>query len=381
MKNDKALNVAIIGCGMISRVYLDTIINKFTILNVVACTDRDKERRDACASQYGLKALTYDQILQEPGIEMIINLTNPASHYEITKKALLHGKHVYSEKMLAITVQEGLELCTIADKKKLYLGSAPDTFLGSGIQTARYVVDMGLIGKPLSFIASVSRNYDILGNIIPHLWNKEGNILFDMGCYYLTALVNLFGSVDKVIAFSEEKNSLRRYKRITDKNFGEVCNTEAVNVISAALLFNNNINGIFHLNADTIPDETVRFEIYGTEGILYLSDPNMFGGMITIKRSLGKSFVFPATHGYSEESRGLGAAEMAWAIRQKRPHRASKELAYHILETTQAILTAAEEERQVSVESVCDRPTMLPKGFINTDSWGPTEESALALYE
>lgn len=107
----------------------------------------------------------------------------------------------------------------------------------------------------------------------------------------------------------------------------------------------------------------------------------MFGGMITIKRSLGKSFVFPATHGYSEESRGLGAAEMAWAIRQKRPHRASKELAYHILETTQAILTAAEEERQVSVESVCDRPTMLPKGFINTDSWGPTEESALALYE
>lgn len=364
---------------MISQVYLNTIIKKFSIINVIACTDRDIDRRNICASKYGLEALTYDEILQNPEIEMVINLTNPASHYEISKQALLHGKHVYTEKMLAVTMQEGMELCSIADKKKLYLGSAPDTFMGSGMQTARYVIDQRLIGKPLSFSVSLSRNYDILGNIIPHLWKKEGSILFDMGCYYLTALVNLFGSVDKVTAFSGGMNLSRRYKRITDKKFGEVCSSDAINIVSAAILFKNSINGIFHLNADTIPDETIHFEIYGTEGILYLSDPNAFGGTVTIKRSFGDAFVFPATHGYSEETRGLGAAEMAWSIRQDRPHRASKELAYHVLEVTQAILKAAEEGRQVRVVSDCDRPVPLPRGFINKNSWGPTEESALAL--
>ncbi|MBC8532924.1 Gfo/Idh/MocA family protein [Yeguia hominis] len=371
------MKVAVVGCGSISSVYLDSIRKHFSILDVVACTDLDLARRDACAEKYGIRGLTFDEILADPEIEMVINLTTPAAHYPITKQALLAGKHVFSEKMIAVTLEEGKELCALADEKGLRLGVAPDTFLGGAIQTARYVMETGLIGEPLSFVASLNRDYGIFGELLPHLRMKGAGIAFDMGGYYLTALANFFGPAESVAAFSRCYNPERVDRRVTNRTFGEPYTLETENVVTASLRYKNGVLGTFHMNSDSILDETVLFEIYGTDGILYVGDPNMFDSKISVKKTKGETFEFPYTHGYTEQSRGIGAAEMAWAIRGNRPHRASKEMAYHVFEMLHGILRAAKEEQIVRLESTFEQPKALPAGFIGNGFWGPTEESAL----
>ena len=243
------MKVAVVGCGSISSVYLDSIRKHFSILDVVACTDLDLARRDACAEKYGIRGLTFDEILADPEIEMVINLTTPAAHYPITKQALLAGKHVFSEKMIAVTLEEGKELCALADEKGLRLGVAPDTFLGGAIQTARYVMETGLIGEPLSFVASLNRDYGIFGELLPHLRMKGAGIAFDMGGYYLTALANFFGPAESVAAFSRCYNPERVDRRVTNRTFGEPYTLETENVVTASLRYKNGVLGTFHMNS------------------------------------------------------------------------------------------------------------------------------------
>ena len=179
----KKIKAAIIGCGVISEVYLDSIRENFQILDIVACSDLDEVRMNSTAQKYGIRAAAYEEILKEPEIEMVINLTSPAVHYPLTKQALEHGKHVYSEKMIAVELEQAKELCQIAEKNKVRLGCAPDTFLGGGIQTAKYALEKGMIGIPHSGLISLSRDYRVYGENLPHLFRHGGSVLYDMGCY------------------------------------------------------------------------------------------------------------------------------------------------------------------------------------------------------
>ena len=190
----KRIKTAVVGCGSISDIYMTNLTNgKFTVMELVACSDLMVERMNASAAKFGIKAMSLDEICADPEIEMVICLTTPAAHYPIIKQALLAGKHVFSEKMIAVDLWQGKELVQIANEKGLHLGVAPDTFLGTSVQTAKYIVDKGLIGKPLSCRASISRDYGIYAEFLTHLAKKGAGIGFDMGGYYLTALAAILG--------------------------------------------------------------------------------------------------------------------------------------------------------------------------------------------
>ena len=377
----RKFNVAVIGCGKISTAYMNSIKNNFSILEVVACSDLDVARMNETAETYGIKAMTFEEILADPTIDIVLNLTNPVAHYPLTKAALEAGKHVWSEKMIAVELEQGKELVALAEKKGVRLGVAPDTFLGSAIQTARYIIDSGIIGKPLSFCATISRDYGCYGEILPHLHKKGGGILFDMGGYYLTALASLFGPVREVAAFTAINEPERKGSRVDNNcaHFDEPYTLEDSNIVTASLKYDSGVMGTFHMNSDCLYNETRGITIYGTEGIVKMADPNRFGGDVIVKKLKAPEFVFPATHGFTEESRGIGAAEMAWSILADRMHRGNMYQAFNVFETAHAIEKSSAEGKVIKLESTFERTAALPAGYIANGFWGPTAESALAV--
>ncbi len=373
------VRVAVVGCGSISDIYMSNIRSgKFQILDLVACSDLLPERMEASSVKYGCKAMTLDEICADPTIDMVINLTIPAGHYSVIKQCLEAGKHVFSEKMIAVELWQGKELVELADEKSLYLGVAPDTFLGASIQTAKYIVDSGLIGRPVSCRASISRNYGIYGEFLTHLCKRGGGIGFDMGGYYLTALASILGPVKAVSAFTAINEPNRVNTRIGVANYGQPYVVEDANVITAAMQYENGVLGTLHMNSDCILDETYSLEIYGTEGIVYLGNPNEFGGPVYIQKTLSGKVEFPLTHGYAENSRGVGAAEMAWSIVAGRKNRACKEMAFHVFELIHGIMNSAASGVVCKLESTFEIPAGLPAGYMGDGGWTRKEESALA---
>ena len=349
---------------------------------VVVCDMESTDSTVGIAKQYGCKAMTTEEICADPSIDMVINLTIPAAHYPVIKQCLEAGKHVFSEKMIAVELWQGKELVELANEKGLYLGVAPDTFLGASVQTAKYIVESGLIGKPVSCRASISRNYGIYGEFLTHLCKRGGGIGFDMGGYYLTALASILGPVKAVSAFTAINNPDRTNTRVAlDREgkqlYGREYKLEDANVITATMQYESGVLGTLHMNSDCILDETYGLEIYGTEGILYMGNPNEFGNPVYIKKTLSDKVEFPHTHGYAENSRGVGAAEMAWSIVNGRKNRACKEMAYHVFELMHGIMTSADTGKMVTLESTFETPAALPAGYMGDGGWTRKEESAL----
>ena len=372
------VKTAIIGCGSISNIYMESFTNgKFSIIELIACSDLDEARMRESAERFDIRAMTLDEVLADASIELVLNLTTPAAHYPITKRALLAGKHVFSEKMIAVELEEGRELVALANEKGLRLGVAPDTFLGASVQTAKYIVDKGLIGRPVSCRASVSRNYGIYGEFLPHLYKKGAGIGFDMGGYYLTALAAILGPIRQISAFTEISGKSRKNTRVGAPMFEQEYELEVPNVIAAAMQYESGVLGTLHMNSDSIIDERTNLEIYGTDGILIMGDPNLFGTPVYLQKTNSQPVAFPLTHGFAENSRGLGAAEMAWSIRAGRNHRASKEMALHVFETMHGIMTSAESGKTYPLISTFETPAALPEGYIGDGAWTRKEESAL----
>lgn len=376
----KPMKTAIVGCGMISDTYLESL-KQFQILSVCACTDLNQERAKNTAEKYNLCACTFDEILQNDEIELILNLTVPTAHYDITRRALEAQKHVYSEKMLAVELNEGKELLRLAREKNVRLGVAPDTFLGAGLQTARYLVEHHLIGDIQSAVISVNRDFTVFGEFLPHLNKRGGSILFDVGCYYLTALVSILGPIKSITAMTRTNKDSRKNTRIGSKNYGEKIENNNETIICAVLQLKCGTLATLHLNSSSILDEQSHLELYGTKGILSLGDPNTFNAPVHLKKPLNPEIIFPFTHGYCRSIRGLGTADMAWGIRTGRPHRASMEMAFHVFEAVHGILTSASNNTVYQMNSDFNLPPMLPEGYLDNGNWGPTEESALAEYE
>ncbi|MBI5960763.1 MAG: Gfo/Idh/MocA family oxidoreductase [Chloroflexi bacterium] len=359
----RKVNVGVIGCGNISGIYLKNCKN-FEILNVAACADLDIGRAQAKAQEYGIpQALTVAELLADPSIEIVINLTIPNAHAEVARAVIAAGKSVYNEKPLTIRREEAQALLTEAAAKKLLVGGAPDTFLGAGLQTCRKLIDDGAIGTPISAVAFMVCHGHEGWHPDPEFYYKVGGgPMFDMGPYYLTALVSLLGPVQQVagatqITFPE--------RTITSQpKAGTIITVEVPTHVAGLLRFASGALGTMITSFDVWASELPVIEIHGTLGTLSVPDPNTFGGSVRIRRGGGKTWeTIPLTHGYSENSRGLGVADMAYALRSGTAPRASGELTYHVLDIMHAIHDSADDRQFITLQSVCDRPQPFPAGF------------------
>jgi predicted dehydrogenase len=374
------VKTAIIGCGVISDAYLSTMITRFKILDVVGCCDRNAEKAQSTAQKYGIKVLTLDEILADESIEIVVNLTTPVAHYEVIKQLLEAGKHVYTEKVLSVELEHAADLVKIADQKNLYLGAAPDTFLGSAIQTARYAVDSGMLGDITSCFCALTRDGNILNRAFPFTAKPGGGIGFDVGIYYITALLSVLGPVKEVSGVVRTREPERPDYSL--EHFGEPFQVECENLMAGAIQFGCGTVGnlLFDSNSIFILPEKPSVVLFGTMGVLYMADPNRFGGDVrVIMKGNSEPVILQQSHAFSDECRGLGVAEMAWSMRMGRKNRANKEMAYHALEVLHGIVRSSQTKSNQVMESTFEKAPPIPRGYSGQAVFEFVEETGIAL--
>ncbi len=353
------VKVGLVGCGNISGTYLK-VARTFPILQIVACADLIVDRAQAKAAEFDVpRACTVEELLADPEIDIVLNLTIPRAHAEVALAALQAGKSVYNEKPLAVTREEGRQILELAKANDLRVGCAPDTFMGGGFQTCRRLIDEGAIGEPVAATAfMMSHGHERWHPDPDFFYQPGGGPMFDMGPYYLTALVSLIGPVRRVtgsarITFPE--------RIITSKpKHGAVIKVNTPTHVAGVLDFANGAVGTIIMTFDVWRAQLPCIEIHGTEGSMSVPNPNGFGGPVRVYRRGAKDWEeAPLTHQYTEQHRSLGLADMAHALRSGRPHRASGELAYHVLDIMHACHDASREGRHVELESTCTRPAPL----------------------
>ena len=368
------MRVGVIGAGAISDIYLTNMITRFENLEVVAIAAKHLENARKKAEKYGIYACTVEEMLNDPEIEMVVILTPVGSHYDLIHRALLAGKHVYTEKTLTDSLESARKLACLADEKGLYLGCAPDTFLGAALQTARAALDDGLLGEIHSFAISVNRNNDLLLSLFGFLREPGAGALLDYGVYYLTALTGLLGPVARVAGVIG--TPYRTHVNILPgPEYGKVMDTPNESQVSAILMLRSGVTGTLHMDHDSKMQDEAFFAVYGTRGILYLRDPNQFGGQVVFHpNSLDGSGPERVTllnyAPYADNSRGIGPSEMARAIHEGRPPRASKEMAVHVLEVLEAILAGGEKGAFQDIESGFERPLPLEPAAVGIRNIG-----------
>jgi len=365
-QNLRRVKIGIIGCGFISGIYLKNCTQMFdTILEVKAVTDLMPELAKRRAEEFGVQhVFTVDELLNDPEIEIVLNLTAPVAHAPLNLKALHAGKHVYTEKPFALSREDADEVLALAELKGLLVGSAPDTFMGAGIQTCRKLIDDGWIGKPYATSASI-----IMGNsssgMHPNFQNflkLGGDPIMDMGPYYLTAMVTLLGPVRRVTGSTQQVNKEITVINPKSPRFGDTVPVEAPTNVAATLDFHNGAVGSLQACKEAF-GYSPRMEVYGTEGILYVPDANFFGGTVSIKLPNGQTKEVPHSHGYAEDSRGIGVADMAYANQPGHQNRASGQRPRHIIDISLSIFESSEHERHITLASSNERPMPLPLGL------------------
>ena len=361
------VNVAIVGCGNISGIYLENLTDivknvNFDNVNVYAVADLIPANAQAKAEQFKVeRIMTFEEMLEDENIQIIVNLTTPPLHYDISKRALLAGKHVHSEKPLSISYEQGKELVQIAEEKGLFLGCAPDTFLGGGIQTCRKIIDDGLIGEVIGANAFMMCHGHESWHPNPAFYYQVGGgPMFDMGPYYLTALVSLIGSVDSVAGMTHTSFPTRRVT--SQPNYGQIVEVEVPTHVNGLLRFHNGAVGNIITSFDVWGSKLPWIEIHGTRGSIQVPDPNGFGGQVMLRQYFDNDFKpYPTTFGYTENSRGLGVWDMADCILTGRKDlRASGKLALHVLEIMEMIHVSSDNKAQVDLQTKVERPTPMP---------------------
>jgi len=336
-----SINVAMIGVGAISGIYLKNITQTFKQIRLLGVCDLIRERAEKAQAEYNVPKLyetMYDAFADEE-VDIVLNLTRPYEHYEVTKAALLAGKHVYSEKPLGADWEEGKELTAIAEEKGLMLGGAPDTFLGAGIQTCRKLIDDGMIGDVVGSAAfMICRGHESWHPDPEFYYKRGGGPMMDMGPYYLTALINLMGGVKGVTGVT--KTSFPQRLITSKPKNGTVVDVDVPTYVAGMLHFESGAVGTIFTTFDVYYPSQARLEIYGSKGTLFVPDPNCFGGPVKLYRPEdGTVREIPLLFDYKENSRGLGLADMARAIEEGRAARCDYTQTRHVLE----ILTAFEK--------------------------------------
>jgi predicted dehydrogenase len=355
------LTFGIVGVGKISEQYFAEL-PKLPGIRLLAVADLDQRRAAEVATEHGVEAQSVEDIIADPRIDAILNLTVPAAHVEIGMRALRSGKHVYGEKPLALSPEEAAPLLELASQRGLRVGSAPDTVLGTGIQTARALLDGGEIGTPIGAAAFWSAPGHEAWHPAPLFYYQPGaGPLFDMGPYYLTALVTLLGPVLRVSAVTGR--SARERTVATGPLAGQSIPVDVDTHISAVLEHaggaSSSVTMSFEIWATRIPG----IEVFGTLGTIAVPDPNRFSDPVQVRTSTTSEWTTVAPlAGYTDAGRGFGLADMARAIETDRPHRASGELAFHVLEIMHAILRAGHEHSVIGIASTIERPAPVPRG-------------------
>jgi len=248
----KRVKTAVVGCGIISHVYLRNMTRLFRILEVAAVCDLNPDLAQEAAREYGVpRIMTLEEIAADPTIELVVNLTGADAHYAIIKKMLLAGKHVYTEKTMTTRLEQARELVRIADEKGLYLGVAPDTVLGASIQTARWAIDHGLIGDVTSCIVSINRDQNLNAERFRFLRNEGGALPYDVGIYYIQSLLTLLGPVSEVTGFGAPAPERRR-QFLFNENDPETWQIPGNNLVTGALRFQRGALGMLHFDGNTI---------------------------------------------------------------------------------------------------------------------------------
>ena len=354
----KPLITGVIGAGAISDAYLRNLTGIFSDrIQVRYVSASHIERAQKKAEQYGLTGCTNDVILHDPEVELVIILTPVASHEALIREALLAGKHVYTEKTITQTCKEAESLIALAKEKGLYLGSAPDTFLGSSFATAKKAIEDGMLGDIHSFTASITRNNDILTGMFPFLRQPGAGILRDYVVYYLTAITYLLGKTQTAAAFLQTPYPERTCIFPQSADYGKTISTPNEAILSSILRLENGITGTLSDDSETYAIDRADFVIQGTKGILLLGDPNHFGDPVRFVPAIPKSFHEPPVpvtldpvNSYHDNCRGLGTYDMAAAIRTHTPHQASASLALHVLQIIEAMEKSALEGTFVSIQ-------------------------------
>jgi predicted dehydrogenase len=364
------LNVGLIGCGNISAAYL-TLAPTFKNIRFVAVSDMNEEAALARGKEFGIKARTVSDLLAAEDIDIVVNLTIPDAHYDVTKRILDSGKHAYTEKPLVLTLKQAKSLADLAAAKGLRIGSAPDTFLGGAHQQARQIIGDGGIGAVTSGTAHFMGPGMEMWHPNPDFFFKPGGgPVLDMGPYYITNLVQLIGPVKRVAALS---SSAQKERTITSEpRAGETIPVQTPTTIHALLSFENGATITLNVSWDVKAHRHANMELYGTEGTLFVPDPNHFGGALEQADAEGTITTVPVwDHPFGRMNwdlnkdtpcanyRTAGLADMAAGIVDNRPHRCNLELAVHVTDVMTSILKSGEMGQYVDMTTTCDRPAAL----------------------
>ena len=360
------VGIGIIGCGNISGAYLTAARVFPGILTVRAVADMNREAAEARGAEFGVPVKSVEDLLADPGIDIVVNLTVPGAHVEVGLKAIAAGKHVHSEKPLGITLAEAKTLVDAAEARGLRVGCAPDTFLGGAHQTARKLIDDGAIGQPIGGTAFFGTAGHERWHPSPAFYYlKGGGPMLDMGPYYITDLVNLLGPVKRVAGLTSR---LRGERLITSEPLnGTRIPVEVATHVAGTMEFHSGALVSIVMSFDIARHDHRPIELYGSEGAISVPDPNNFGGQIeTATAAMTNWRAAPTLHAYANGNfRMIGVADMARAIRTNRPHRASGALAFHVLEVMEAFQRSSDAGAAISIESRPQRPAMLPVELVN----------------
>jgi predicted dehydrogenase len=359
MRTNNVSKVGVIGAGNISSIYLKNC-SWLTPVAVSAVADLRQEQAVLQSAAFNVPFVySVEELLADPSIDIVLNLTTPDAHGEIALAALQAGKSVYNEKPLTVARTEAREILRIAEARSLRVGGAPDTFLGAGIQTCRRLIDLGVIGRPVAATAFLMGPGHESWHPNPAFYYQSGGgPMFDMGPYYLTALVSLLGPVKSVSGIVSKGQAQRT---ITSQPLaGQVIDVEVATHVAGLMTFASGVVGTIVTSFDVQGHKHPHIEIYGTDATLSVPDPNTFGGPVRIKRANAEWEDVPLTHSYAGNTRGLGLADMADAMRNGRSHRASAEMAYHVLDLMWAFHDSAEAQQHRAIESNCKLPAPMP---------------------
>jgi predicted dehydrogenase len=365
------LRVGIIGVGKISEQYLANLPT-FPGLRLVAVADLNQERAQQVADEQGVRALSVDALIDDPDIDAVLNLTIPAAHVEIGTRALKAGKHVFAEKPLGLNPAEAAPMLDLADELGLRFASAPDTVLGTGVQTARRTLDSGVIGTPIAAQVHWAAPGHERWHPAPEFYYQPGGgPLLDMGPYYLTALVHFFGPVVRVTGLATRSDRPRTIE--TGPKAGTPIPVGIDTHITALLEHANGITSTVTVSFEIWRSRAPKFEVYGTEGTISVPDPNMFSDPVEVAVRDEDWRVVPDSAGVIDTGRGVGLADLAEAIEEDRPLRASGRVALHVLEIMDAVLRSNDEKAVITISSTAEKPDVMP---LRTASGEPVEVPA-----
>ncbi|NIM94052.1 MAG: Gfo/Idh/MocA family oxidoreductase [Anaerolineales bacterium] len=359
------MKIGVIGCGNISDVYLQNL-KSYKFLDVLACADLLEDRAKEKSAHYGIPWVSSpDELLSIAEIDIVVDLTNPEAHADINLGAIEAGKSVYSEKPLANQLDEGIRILEEAREQGVRVGCAPDTFIGGGLQTCRNLLDEGAIGAPIGATAFFLCPGHERWHPDPVFYYQPGaGPMLDMGPYYLTTLVALLGPVRMVSGFSQTTYEERMIT--SQPRYGQKIEVNTPTHITGTMEFASGVIATIITSFDVWGHQLPNIEIYGTEGSMNLPDPNTFGGPVHLIRSGENEWSeIPLTHGHTGNERGIGVADMAISMKKGRPHRASGEMAYHVLEMMHGFLQSSTDRKHIQLSSSCDRPAALNVGWLD----------------